>query len=135
MISLSEAAAAALSEFLAAEPDAPRVVRLFVSPGACSGPALNMALDQVDEGDVTAERGGMTFCMARPLADMVGDVTIDMEGDNFVIRCQRPVVDPSAFSGCSCGCSGCGGGNGEGGEGGEGGCGDGHGGGCSCGCC
>ncbi len=123
MISLSPAAAAAVAEFFDAESDTPRIIRLFISPGSCSGPVLNMALDQVDPDDITAELGGVTFCMTHPLAERVGDVSIDMEDGNFVIRCQRPVVDPSVFAGCSCCSGGCGGESSGGCDCGSGGCG------------
>ncbi|MDO5536377.1 MAG: IscA/HesB family protein [Desulfovibrionaceae bacterium] len=115
MIDLSEEAAREVAEFFAQSPDEPRTIRLFISPGACSGPALNMALDQVDEDDVTVEKDGVTFCMTKALAERVGNVRISLDGENFVIRCERPVVDPTVFSSCSCCSGGCG-------ESGEGGC-------------
>lgn len=104
MISLSAGASRGLADFYAANPDAPKTIRLFIAPGACSGPSLNMALDQVDEGDRVEEHDGVTFCMVSALVERVGHVKIDFDGVNFKLTCERPVVDPSAF-GCSC-CSG-----------------------------
>ncbi len=112
MINVSADALEALDAFFTAKPDSQRVVRLFVAPGGCFGPVLNMAPDQVDEGDITASAGDITFCMAGQLFERVGELTVEMDGEKFVISSERPLVDPSIFAGCSC-CSGSCGSNGR----------------------
>lgn len=114
MITISDAAQKELDAFFDANQDAPKSVRVFLAPGGCCGPALNMALDPATEMDVQEEINGVVYCMAKALAEQTGSISVDISYMGFTITPENPL--PST-GGCSCS-GGCGGGCG-GGEGGS----------------
>ena len=105
MVTLTEAARQAVTAFFAENPGLSRTLRLYVAPGTCGGPVLNMTVDEVDASDVTEVVDDVTFCIDRQLQQRVGAIVIDVNGEDVLIRAERPLMDPSAFAGCSC-CSG-----------------------------
>ena len=105
MVTLTDAARQAVTSFFAENPGLARTLRLYVAPGTCGGPVLNMTVDEVDTSDVTEVVDAVTYCIDRQLQQRVGAIAIDVNGEDVIIRAERPLMDPLAFAGCSC-CSG-----------------------------
>jgi iron-sulfur cluster insertion protein len=79
-------------------------LRVFVSGGGCSGFQYGFTFDEeVNEDDVTLEKGGVTLLVdSMSYQYLVGaeiDYTEELEGSQFVIR------NPNATSTCGCGSS------------------------------
>lgn len=115
MITISDAAQKELDAFFDANQDAPKSVRIYLAPGGCCGPALNMALDPATDTDAQEDINGVVYCMAKELFEVTGAISVDISYMGFTITPENPL--PSMGGGCSCS-GGCGGGCG-GGEGGS----------------
>ncbi len=112
MITISPDAQKELDAFFESNADAPKSVRIFMAPGGCCGPALNMALDPASDIDEVEEINGITYCIAKPLAAQTGNISVDISYMGFTLTPEHPLPS-SGSSCCSGGCSGgCGGGEG-----------------------
>lgn len=108
MLKLSSEARDEVAAFFANNPDVPRVLRVYVTPGTCGGPVLSITTDQADSTDTVEVVDGVTYCMDARLASRVGTVSIGVGADGLTVSAERPLMDPSAFAGCSCCGGGCG---------------------------
>ncbi len=107
MITVTENAQKELDSFFTTYPDSEKSVRIYMAPGGCCGPSLNMALDKANEGvDLTEEVNGIVYCMTPELAEMTGAVTLDVSYMGFMLQTERQL--PGGGSCGSGGCSGCG---------------------------
>ena len=76
-------------------------LRIFMTPGGCSGPYLALGLDDLTEDDEMTEENGYTFCINKDLLSTTGKVSIDSNGMGFA------VVSENALRGGGCGnCAG-----------------------------
>lgn len=82
-------------------------IRIYLAPGGCSGPMLALALDEPKDDDNTEELDSYTFCIAKPLAEKTGDITIDLGPMGFAVEPANPLPKPEG-SGCGGCCGGCG---------------------------
>lgn len=107
MLTLSATAREELDAFFADKDKSP--IRVYLAPGGCSGPRLNLALDNPGEEDAVIEDNGYTFCIHNTLYKDAKNITIDFSDMGFSIKSELQLdgggCSPSACSGCSGGCS------------------------------
>ncbi len=101
MITLTEPAAKELKRLVADQERAP-ALRVFVSPGGCSGMSYGMAFDgEVQEGDQIIEHDGVRICVDEMSAMYLTGSEIDyvdqLMGGGFNIN------NPNAVKSCACG--------------------------------
>lgn len=101
MLELTESAKKELTAFFDGKEKSP--IRIYLAPGGCSGPRLALALDAANDGDMSEEQSGFTFCINKELLAQVEGVKIDLTHMGFVVEPTVPL--PQAGGGCS-GCSG-----------------------------
>jgi iron-sulfur cluster insertion protein len=102
-IALSPAAADRVAA-IARRQGKPAILRLAVDGGGCAGFTYRFGLaDEVEEGDVRAERDGVTLVVDPVSLDLLRGSTVDfvenLGGASF------QVTNPNAASGCGCGTS------------------------------
>lgn len=106
MLTLSDAAREELDAFFEDREKTP--IRVYLAPGGCAGPRLNLALDNPGEDDTVFEEKGHTFCMNSDLYVAAKNVSIGFSDLGFSVQSE---LQTGSAGGCSpsC-CSGCGGG-------------------------
>ncbi|MDD2967476.1 MAG: IscA/HesB family protein [Desulfovibrionaceae bacterium] len=100
MLTLTEAAHAALEEFFATQPR--NAVRIYLAPGS-TGQRLALVMDEPDdEEDAVCTVQGFTFCMHKNVLAKVGGVVLDVVNDEFVPlpRIALPTVKASGCTAC-----------------------------------
>ncbi len=78
-------------------------IRLMLTEGGCSGPALGMSLDEPREGDQEFHEHGITFLMTKDLFEQVKPVTIDFTETS----CGSGFRVSSSLDAGGCGSGGC----------------------------
>ncbi len=102
-IALSPAAADRVAA-IARRQGKPAILRLAVDGGGCAGFTYRFGLaDEVEEGDVRAERDGVTLVVDPVSLDLLRGSTVDFVEDLGGASFQ--VTNPNAASGCGCGTS------------------------------
>ncbi|MBI2941427.1 MAG: iron-sulfur cluster insertion protein ErpA [Chloroflexi bacterium] len=101
-IALTEAATTQLKRLIASQPTPDVALRVFVSPGGCSGFQYGMALDsEVQEGDLVIEQDGIRVVVDDFSLNHIQGSEIDyvdgLMGAGFT------VYNPNAVSSCGCG--------------------------------
>lgn len=91
----------AIKDITAEMQDQPKNIRLYVAGFSCSGPSFGLALDEIQEGDLSYEEEDVTFLMEEALYDQFGDIKVESMGGGFMVV----PVSQEGF-GCSS-CSGC----------------------------
>lgn len=83
-------------------------VRVFASPGGCSGVSLAMALDEKRPGDKEFTHDGLTFLIEKQLLVKSGGIKIDYveQGmkSGFIVTSEKPLNDCAPACGGSCCC-------------------------------
>jgi iron-sulfur cluster insertion protein len=103
-VKFTDSAAAKVRDLIAEEGNDALMLRVFVTGGGCSGFQYGFTFDEnINEGDATVEKGGVTL-LIDPMSFqyLVGaeiDYTEGLEGAQFVIR------NPNAAGTCGCGSS------------------------------
>ena len=102
MITMTETAKQALQRFMADEPSTDAGLRVYITPGGCSGFSYGMVLeDQIDPADEVFEQGGVKLIVDRFSASMLDGAEIDyvesLMGAGFSVN------NPNAVSQCGCG--------------------------------
>jgi iron-sulfur cluster assembly protein len=102
MITLTEPAIQQLKQLIEKQNDANTALRVFVSPGGCSGFQYGMALDTaLQEGDEVFERDGIKVVVDEYSINYLEGAEIDyvdgLMGAGFT------VYNPNAVSTCGCG--------------------------------
>lgn len=105
MLTITDAAVAALKDVLEEQDKKDHYLRVFIAGIGCGGPSYGLALeDKVNENDLTAEIGATKVIYDAELERTVENLVIDYidneMGTGFVID------DPTAQA-CSGGCAGC----------------------------
>ncbi|MDR2943821.1 MAG: iron-sulfur cluster assembly accessory protein [Methanosarcinales archaeon] len=105
MLTITDAAVAALRDVLAEQNKKDHYLRVFIAGIGCSGPSFGLALeDKVGEADTAAEIGATKVIYDTELEKTVENLVIDYidneMGTGFVVE------DPTA-EGCGCSCAGC----------------------------
>lgn len=100
----TESAASKVGELLAEEQNPDLKLRVFISGGGCSGFQYGFTFDeQLEEGDMTVQRDGVTLVVdPMSVQYLIGaeiDYKEDLEGAQFIIR------NPNATTTCGCGSS------------------------------
>lgn len=102
MITMTDSAKQALGRFLAEE-ESPEVgLRVYITPGGCSGFSYGMTFAEgAEEGDVVAEQEGVRVVVDPMSAMYLKGSEIDyvdaLMGGGFALR------NPNAVSSCGCG--------------------------------
>ena len=105
-VRLTQAAAAKVSELLAAE-DQALVLRVAVQPGSCAGLSYQMYFDdQVHDDDVVTTSGDVRVVVDAVSAPYLAGVVIDFadEAQRQGFTVDNPNAGGCACGGCSCGC-------------------------------
>ena len=102
MITMTETAKQALQRFMADEPSTDAGLRVYITPGGCSGFSYGMVLeDQIDPAVEVFEQGGVKLIVDRFSASMLDGAEIDyvesLMGAGFSVN------NPSAVTTCGCG--------------------------------
>lgn len=84
----------------------PKSVRIFVAGHGCGGPTLGLALDDINEGDVSELQGDIRFVMDRELFETMGDIKVEFMGSGYLVA---PAFQEESSCGSGCGGCGCGG--------------------------
>ena len=103
-ITVPETAAETLKSILAENPTQPDNIRVFFQGVSWSGPAFGLALDQVEDNDLTYEHEDLKFVMSKEEHEAYGDIVIEDTGFGF-----RVIPESMVGQSCSCdgGCGGC----------------------------
>ena len=103
-ITVPETAAETLKSILAENPNQPDNIRVFFQGVSWSGPAFGLALDQVEDNDLTYEHEDLKFVMSKEEHEAYGDIVIEDTGYGFKV-----IPESMVGQGCSCdsGCGGC----------------------------
>ena len=101
-ITLTEAAAAKVSELIAQEGNPELALRVAVRPGGCSGFSYEMFFDtDVATDDITADYSGVKVVVDPSSAQLLDGATLDfkdgLQGAGFAID------NPNATRSCGCG--------------------------------
>ena len=104
MITLTPNATDQLKQLIEKQADPSTGLRVFVSPGGCSGFKYSLNIeDHAGEDDITAELNGIRVFIDAFSAQYLTGVTIDyvtaMQGSGFTFN------NPNATGGCGCGSS------------------------------
>lgn len=102
MISMTASATEQLKQLIEKQGDADTALRVFVSPGGCSGFQYGMALDNaLQEGDQVIDNDGIKLVIDEYSIDYLDGAEIDyvdgLMGAGFT------VYNPNAVSTCGCG--------------------------------
>lgn len=102
MITMTESAKTALQRFLEDEPSQDVGLRVYITPGGCSGFSYGMVLeDQPDTSDEVFEQDGVRLIVDRFSASMLDGAEVDyvesLMGAGFSVH------NPNAVSTCGCG--------------------------------
>ncbi len=100
MINVSENARQELTKYFADKDVQP--IRVHLADGGCAGPRLSLALDEPRDGDKSVEQGDFTFLINEELAQVSGEVTIDMSEYGFTVASENQI----GGGGCGCASSG-----------------------------
>ena len=101
MITLTELAVKEVSRLVAQQQREDLALRVFVSPGGCSGMNYGMAFEEQQEGDQIIEQDGVKVCVDEMSAMYLRGCEIDfvdqLMGGGFAIQ------NPNAVKSCACG--------------------------------
>lgn len=102
MITMTDSARTALQRFMAEEPSQDVGLRVYITPGGCSGFSYGMVLeDQIDAADEVHEQDGVKLIVDRFSSSMLDGAEIDyvesLMGAGFSVH------NPNAVSQCGCG--------------------------------
>ena len=102
MITMTEQAEQELRRLIAQQDQQSVTLRVFVTPGGCSGMSYGMAFDdELQEGDEVIEQEGVRICVdemsAMYLAGSEIDFVDQLMGGGFAIH------NPNAVKSCACG--------------------------------
>jgi iron-sulfur cluster assembly protein len=104
MLEVSEKASEMIKEFLKTQEE-PHTIRIHVHAG-CGGPALGMALDDLQDSDLQFSEKGIDFLIEKDLFEDAKPIHIDFieteQGSGFKLTSNLP-----AGAGCGGGCSCC----------------------------
>jgi iron-sulfur cluster insertion protein len=103
VLTLSASAAKRIN-FLSAKEATPKMFRITVSGGGCSGFQYAFQLDdQLHDDDVTFERDGATLVTDEVSLDLIAGAELDFVDD--LMGAYFQVRNPNAVSSCGCGTS------------------------------
>jgi iron-sulfur cluster assembly protein len=102
MITITNEAVDQLRDFLAEQGTPDHALRVFVSPGGCSGLQYGMSIEEIeDEGDTVVNTSGVKLLVDEFSAMYIAGAEIDyvnsLMGGGFTVR------NPNAVAGCACG--------------------------------
>ena len=102
LVQLTDVAATQLRKIIAEEGRDDIGLRVFVSPGGCSGLSYGMSLEEkADEGDFKVEQEGLNVYVDEFSANYVRGAQIDFV--NGLMGAGFTVHNPNAKKSCACG--------------------------------
>ena len=102
MITMTETAKQALQKYLAEEESSEVGLRVYITPGGCSGFSYGMVLeDQSDPSDEIFEHDGVRLIIDRFSASMLDGAEIDYV--ESLMGAGFSVSNPNATTTCGCG--------------------------------
>jgi len=110
MLDVTAEASAKLLEYLR-DNNIDSALRVFLSSGGCSGPALALALDEQKPTDSMFDQQGLRFLVEENLLSQCGAIKIDFieagSRSGFSISSTNPLPGGGGCSPGSCGSKGC----------------------------
>lgn len=103
-VTVPETAVETLKSILEENQDKPNNIRVFFQGMGWAGPSFGLALDQLEESDLTHEVDGLNFIMSQEEFDAYGDIVIQDTGFGFKVVPESMVGESCD---CNSGCSGC----------------------------
>ena len=102
MITMTDSAKTALRNFIAQEESADVGLRVYITPGGCSGFSYGMVLeDQTDQSDEVYEEDGVRVIVDRFSSSMLEGAEIDYV--ESLMGAGFSVSNPNATTTCGCG--------------------------------
>ncbi|BCS89647.1 iron-sulfur cluster biosynthesis family protein [Pseudodesulfovibrio sediminis] len=112
MITATESATKQLLMHFAGKEAQP--IRIYPDECDCKGKQLTLTVDTPTDKDEVFETDGFTFFIDKDLQAEIGNVTIDMTYNGFVVTSDRPIggvkdtssdfaIEPCGSGSCSCG--------------------------------
>ena len=105
MLEITEKASEMIKNFLKDKDDI-QAIRIILSQGGCSGPALGMAMDEPRDNDQEFDDRGIKFVIEDSLYERAKPIKVDYVssemGSGFDITSNLPVQPSSCCSSCSC---------------------------------
>jgi Fe-S cluster assembly iron-binding protein IscA len=86
---------------LLAERRLPPVVRIEIQSTGCCDSSLGLRADAATGFDLVEEIEGVIFLLDRKLFDFVGEVTISLADNGFVLNSRTPLNEWAGFGACS----------------------------------
>ena len=92
-----------IKKIIAAQPDQPDNVRIFISGMGWAGPSFGLALDELKDDDEKVVYEGITFVMESMIPEQFGDFKVEFVGGGYlVVPNDQEETDCSS---CSSSCS------------------------------
>ena len=105
MLKITEKASEMVKDFLKDRDDI-QAIRIMLSQGGCSGPALGMAVDEPRDNDQEFDDRGIKFVVEKSLYERAKPIKVDYVnsemGSGFDITSNLPVQPSACCSSCSC---------------------------------
>jgi len=102
LVTLTDLAASQLRKIIAEEGGKEVALRVFVSPGGCSGLSYGMSLEeQADDGDFQVQQEGLHIFVDEFSANYIRGAQIDYV--NGLMGAGFTVQNPNAKKSCACG--------------------------------
>ena len=99
---LTQTAVDQLRQLIARQEEPDVALRVFVTPGGCSGYNYGMALDNiVQDGDVVLEQDGLKIVVDELSMNYITGAEVDYV--DSLMGAGFTVLNPNAVSSCSCG--------------------------------
>lgn len=102
MINVTESAQKELTTYFEGKDVQP--IRVHLADGGCSGMRLSLALDELRDGDKSAEQGAFTFLVNEELSAATGEITVDMTDYGFSVSSENEVGGGGGCGSCGGGC-------------------------------
>jgi len=100
LISLEKGSGEAIRDFLG-QSGLQLSVRIEIQSTGCCDSSLGLRADAASDGDLTEEVEGVTFLIEPKLYDLVGEVSISLADNGFVLNSRTPLNEWAGFGACS----------------------------------
>ena len=100
-VTVPETAVETLKTIIDENKEQPSNIRVFFQGMSWNGPSFGLALDQLEDEDLTYEFDGLNFVMNEEEFEAFGDIVIEDTGYGFKVIPESEVGKESACGSCS----------------------------------